>query len=117
MKPIVDQKIRILLGATIAIGPGKADLLEAIEQTESISAAARQMHMSYRRAWMLVDAMNSSFTEPLVATSKGGKSGGGASVTDFGKDVLRRYRKIQSKAASSISKDTSALLKLISQRA
>ena len=105
MKPIVDQKIRILLGATIAIGPGKADLLEAIEQTESISAAARQMHMSYRRAWGLVDLMNRCFDEPLVTTSPGGHRGGGAQVTEFGLLVLKSYRDIVDKASAAASQE------------
>ena len=68
MKP----RLRILLGADIAIGPGKADLLEAIGRTGSISAAAREMDMSYRRAWLLVDTMNHCFHAPLVEAVKGG---------------------------------------------
>jgi molybdate transport system regulatory protein len=116
VKPVLDQKIRILLGSKIAMGPGKADLLEAIEQTESISAAAKKMRMSYRRAWMLVDAMNTSFKNPLVITAKGGKSGGGASVTELGMDVLKRYRKIQKAATAVIAKDVNELSKLVSSR-
>ncbi|HET6757383.1 MAG TPA: LysR family transcriptional regulator [Burkholderiales bacterium] len=85
-----------------AMGPGKADLLEAIERHGSISAAAREMGMSYRRAWMLVDSMNHSFGQTLVDTATGGQGGGGASITDAGRDVLRRYRKMQSKAETSI---------------
>jgi molybdate transport system regulatory protein len=115
MKPVVDQKIRVLVGTTIAIGPGKADLLEAIENTKSISAAAKKMHMSYRRAWMLVDAMNNSFRQPLVITSKGGKSGGGALVTECGKKVLLRYRKIQKKAEKAIANDIADISKFISR--
>ncbi len=110
---MLDQKIRILVGKTIALGPGKADLLEAIGNTQSISAAAKQMRMSYRRAWMLVDAMNNSFSVPLVATTKGGKSGGGALVTECGKKVLSRYRIIQKKAEKAISKDIAEISKLI----
>jgi molybdate transport system regulatory protein len=85
-------RVRILLGSTVAIGPGKADLLAAIAETGSISAAARRMRMSYRRAWLLVQTMNECFAEPLVAAAKGGASGGGASLTETGWSVLARYR-------------------------
>src|SRR2546430_15821109 len=70
-------KIRILIGAVVAIGPGRADLLGAIARTGSISAAAREMKMSYRRAWLLVEAMNAAFRRPLVETLTGGRHGGG----------------------------------------
>lgn len=86
---------RILLGEEIALGPGKADLLDAIRACGSISAAGKQMDMSYRRAWLLVDSMNRCFEEPLVATAKGGRRGGGAHLTRCGKDVLTRYRAMQ----------------------
>lgn len=103
------QKIRILLGSEIAIGPGKADLLEAIEYTQSISGAARQIGMSYRRAWMLVDTMNRCFAHALVTTSAGGKGGGGAQLTDFGKEIMTRYRKMEHRAIASIAKDVAEL--------
>jgi molybdate transport system regulatory protein len=101
----LQPKIRILIGAVVAIGPGKADLLEAIGRTGSISAAGREMGMSYRRAWLLVEAINESFKQPLVATATGGKQGGGATLTDFGRDVLARYRRMESKAARAVSAD------------
>ncbi len=90
--------IRVLLGSAIAMGPGKADLLQVIERAGSISAAAREMGMSYRRAWLLVDAMNRCFRDPLVDTATGGPGGGGARVTEFGREVLRRYRQMEEKA-------------------
>lgn len=96
-------KFRILLGAAIAIGPGKADLLEEIGRSGSISAAARAMNMSYRRAWLLVDTMNHCFKQPVVDAETGGKGGGGAKVTPFGHDILARYRAIEAKAAASVS--------------
>jgi len=83
---------RILSGEEIAIGPGKADLLDAIAQTGSISAAGRALGMSYRRTWMLVDVMNRCWREPLVATATGGVHGGGATLTPRGRDVLAAYR-------------------------
>ena len=104
-KAVAKTRIRILLGTAFAIGPGKADLLQAIAQTGSISAAARSMDMSYRRAWLLVDTMNQCFREPVVDTATGGKGGGGARITPFGKKVLRRYRLIEAKAAAAISGD------------
>ena len=104
-KAVAKTRIRILLGAAFAIGPGKADLLQAIAQTGSISAAARSMDMSYRRAWLLVDTMNQCFREPVVDTATGGKGGGGARITPFGTKVLRRYRLIEAKAAAAISGD------------
>lgn len=96
-------RLRILLGAEIAIGPGKADLLDAIARSGSISAAARAMGMSYRRAWQLVETMNRSFQAPLVETAKGGAGGGGARVTPLGEDILRRYRAMEAKAARCIA--------------
>ena len=109
-------KIRILIGAVVAIGPGKADLLDAIGRTGSISAAAREMGMSYRRAWMLVDVLNASFAKPLVSTATGGQRGGGAQLTGFGAGVLRRYRAIEAKAAASIKRDLDQLARFLKAR-
>ncbi len=85
-------KVRVMFGAEIAIGPDKAELLEAIAATGSISASAKRLGMSYRRAWLLVDTMNRCFREPVVASATGGSGGGGAGVTAFGRRVLQRYR-------------------------
>lgn len=87
-------KIRISGIIGVAMGPGKADLLDAIAMHGSISAAAKHMKMSYRRAWEMVDMMNKSFDQPLVATSLGGQQGGGAHVTEFGFLILKSYREI-----------------------
>src|SRR5262245_2743440 len=81
---------RITRGREIALGPGKADLLEAIGRLGSISAAARALGMSYRRAWVLVDTMNRCFVRPLVITSRW--RGAGASLSRLGREVLRLYR-------------------------
>ena len=97
--------MRVLLGAVIAIGPGKADLLEAIAETGSISAAAKRMGMSYRRAWLLMDTMNRCFRVPLVAAAKGGRRGGGAQVTPHGMEILRRYRDMETDAMIAIRSD------------
>lgn len=106
-------RIRIPLGDDYAIGPGKADLLEAIQRTGSISAAGRELKMSYRRAWLLVDTMNRCFQQPLVETATGGASGGGARVTVLGSDVLKRYRRIEKKASASIREDLDALSRFL----
>ncbi len=89
-------KLQIMCGEEIAMGPGKADLLEAIAAEGSISAAARALGMSYRRAWMLVDVMNRCWREVLVETGGGGR---GAVVTGHGEMVLAHYRSLQAAAA------------------
>lgn len=106
-------KIHIPRGKVSAIGPGKADLLEAIQHSGSISAAARQMGMSYKRAWDLVDTMNKCFREPLVTTAAGGSYGGGAHVTEFGQHILKQYRDIEEKANASVAADLQVLTKLL----
>lgn len=77
------------------LGPGKVALLEAIEAAGSITGAARAMGMSYRRAWLLLDATNAMFRTPVVETAHGGRQGGGAQVTDFGREVVARYRSVE----------------------
>ena len=97
------------------MGPGKASLLEAIDRTGSISAAARDLEMSYRRAWLLVDTMNQCFRQPLVSTETGGQKGGGAHVTEFGHDVLRRYLDMEVKAAASVEGEMAQFVKLMAK--
>lgn len=87
-------QLRLVHGADIAIGPGKADLLEHIRDTGSISAAGRAMGMSYKRAWLLVSTMNRCFADPLVSVSRGGSDHGGAELTDNGERVLAAYRRL-----------------------
>ena len=88
-------KARVLCGEEIAMGPGKADLLDAIRQEGSISGAGKALGMSYRRTWQLVDAMNRCWREPLVETTPGGGKGKGARLTDLGSEVLDQYRKLE----------------------
>jgi molybdate transport system regulatory protein len=95
--PNVRIIVRLYCGDEIAMGPGKADLLEAIDRCGSISAAARAMDMSYRRAWLLVDTMNRCWKEPLVATAPGAAHGGGARLTALGEQVLAHYRGLQAR--------------------
>ncbi len=101
--------LRIHLGPEVAIGPGKADLLEGIEATGSIAAAGRQLGMSYKRAWVLVDTMNACFRTPVVAAAKGGKTGGGATLTPLGMKVLEAYRRMQQRAARAVTGDIAQL--------
>lgn len=95
--------LRLYCGDEIAMGPGKADLLDAIRGYGSISGAGRAMDMSYRRAWLLVDTMNRCWKEPLVATAPGVAHGGGAKLTEFGDKVLAHYRGLQARLDGSAS--------------
>jgi molybdate transport system regulatory protein len=97
--------LRVLAGDFPAMGPGKARLIGYIDSTGSISAAAREMGMSYRRAWQLVEAINASFRQPIIITAVGGKRGGGAVVTDFGKRMVEAYSHMESKASEAIAAD------------
>jgi molybdate transport system regulatory protein len=109
-------RLKLVLKPHVAIGPGKADLLEAIQETGSIAAGGRRLGMSYRRAWLLVDAMNTCFTEPLVTTAKGGASGGRADLTPTGEEVLRRYRSIEAATIEATRDDRAALERLTRDR-
>ena len=111
--PVPAPRLRILLGKSIAIGPGKAELLRLIEETGSISAAAREMGMSYRRAWTLVETMNGAFSEPLVEAATGGRGGGGARVTYFGREALAKYPALEEKALGSVTAEMDALSELL----
>jgi molybdate transport system regulatory protein len=91
MKP--QAHIRIDFSGTCSIGPGKIGLLEGIERTGSLSAAARALGMSYRRAWLLLHSTNEGFSEPVVQLSVGGKDGGGTRLTDFGRQLVTDYRR------------------------
>jgi molybdate transport system regulatory protein len=109
----INPQIRISFKKSIAMGPGKADLLDAIAATGSISAAGRKMQMSYRRAWLLVETMNACFREPLVETLIGGQHGGGARVTPLGEEVVRRYRQMEATAARSVTREMAAFAALM----
>ena len=98
-------RIRILAGDQIALGPGKVDLLEEIDRSGSISKAARELGLSYRRAWTLVDTMNKSFRSSLVEGSAGGKRGGGAHLTKLGKQMAKTYRTMELKAEAAMQSD------------
>src|SRR5690348_15427801 len=107
-------KLSIVLESGARIGPGKASLLESIRDTGSISAAARGMGMSYKRAWLLVESMNRAFVSPVVAAATGGAGGGRAVLTPFGLELLERYRRMQSAAARATAEDVAALQRVAS---
>ena len=113
MKPRVQFRLRISKGDDIAVGPGKIDLLEAIEKTGSITAAARTLGMSYRRAWLLVDMMNKCFRSAVVEAETGGKRGGGTRLTALGTEVVRRYRHVEAEAAKAGRADLAAMTRLL----
>ena len=95
MKQDPRLSLRLHFQQGLTFGRGKADLLQFIDEAGSISAAGRRMSMSYRRAWALVDEMNTTFTEPLVDSARGGSGGGGASLTEKGRAVLAHYRALE----------------------
>lgn len=90
--PMPSVRFRVDFGRDEAVGPGKITLLEHIEKTGSLSQAARELRMSYRRAWLLLTSLNRSFREPAAVLMKGGRGGGGASLTVFGRQLIRVYR-------------------------
>ena len=101
--------LRLYLGSDRPLGPGKVAILESIRDGGSISEAARAMRMSYRSAWLLVDSMNGLFKEPVVSTTLGGRGGGSATLTDFGADVIHRYRNMERATQRVIARDLAVL--------
>lgn len=110
-------RVRLVFDDGLKIGPGKADLLEQIDQTGSISAAGRSMGMSYRRAWALVEEMNRAFRAPLVVSSRGGNKGGGAKLTDEGRTVLTAFRTLEQKMEQAGATEITDITRLLSQPA
>lgn len=98
-----------MLSGGIAMGPGKADLLEGIRETGSIAAAGRRMGMSYKRAWYLVDIMNRCYVTPLVGSTKGGKKGGGAVLTPLGEEMLDCFRRMEKLAGKAVQMELKQL--------
>jgi molybdate transport system regulatory protein len=97
------------------LGPGKVDLLEAIDQTGSITAAAKHLDMSYRRAWLLLDELNHALRQPAVDSAKGGAHGGGSAVTPAGRELIALYRQIEQTAAKACQPDLARLLAMIAR--
>jgi len=102
-------RIHIQFDGDHSMGPGKAQLLEAVAEHGSISAAARSMGMAYRHAWELIDDLNRCFCEPVVRTTAGGRAGGGAHLTGFGEELVRRFRAMERAAQRAMAGDLAAL--------
>ena len=114
IEKMVQSRLRVTWGESIALGPGKAELLELVAQTGSIAEAAKRMDMSYMRAWTLIRTMNGCFKEPLVDSVRGGSKGGGATLTASGREVLSLYRQMErdcEKASLNVWPSLSKLLK------
>lgn len=113
----IHPRLRVHCGADIAFGPGKADLLEALHLTGSITKAAAQLDMSYMRAWTLIRTMNRCFSEPLVVAIRGGTEGGGGAVlTDLGREALVLYRRMERKYVSAVQPEWKKFQKLCAKR-
>jgi molybdate transport system regulatory protein len=113
MKDDTRLRLRILFGSNAMLGPGKADLLDHIRETGSITAAGAAMGMSYKRAWGLVETLNATFREPVVVTARGGAKGGGAQLTKTGLAVLAHYRRIEARLREGSEDDLNALRGLL----
>ena len=111
-KPVVRFRMRIT-GESVAVGPGKIALVEAIERTGSLTAAAKTMGMSYRRAWLLLDELNKSLRQPAVVAVRGGAKGGGCALTDSGRRLIEVYRRIEVVSAQANQADIRALMSLL----
>ena len=114
-EPVVRFRMRITVGDVIAIGPGKIELLEAVERTGSITAAARSLDMSYRRAWILLDTLNRSLREPAVDSARGGEQGGGSALTETGRRLIDLYRQIEKTAGSACRRDIERLVGMLAR--
>lgn len=116
-QPQLRWRLRVMRGEHNAIGPGKIELLEAIQAHHSITAAAKALGMSYRRAWLLVDELNRSLKEPAVETAAGGSGGGGTALTPMGLRVLTLYRGIEAQAEAACRDDIKRLLATVARDA
>lgn len=109
----VQFRLRIYRDEGIAIGPGKVALVEAIAETGSISAAARRLGMSYRRAWLLVDELNRALRKPAVVGVAGGRHGGGATLTPVGEELVKRYRSVERTSRTAAAADLASLTRML----
>lgn len=113
--PQLRFRMRVSDGEVIAIGPGKIALLEAVERTGSITAAAKSLDMSYRRAWLLLDEMNRALKTPAVDSAKGGSAGGGSALTASGRELIALYRRIEATAATACRADIRKLIGMLAR--
>jgi molybdate transport system regulatory protein len=111
----IRPRLRVMQGKEVALGPGRVDLLEFINQTGSLRAAAKRMGISYMRAWKLLNATNRCFSEPVVHVIRGGKMGGGAELTQAGRNAVVLYRHMERSCQAAVKKEWSALQKLLKE--
>ena len=111
--PAASLRLRLLFGDRLVLGPGKAELLAGIAETGSIAAAGRAMGMSYKRAWSLVEELNTAFREPLVTSARGGAGGGGAVLTGAGIAVLGAYQSMVAATAKACAADVERIADLL----
>jgi len=113
--PVVRFRVDFAKGAYV--GPGKIDLLEAIRDSGSLSQAARDLGMSYRRAWLLVDSLKQSFREPVTVATTGGKRGGGVQLTEFGRTLINSYRDLEKDIAKLAARRLHAIIPAVVRHA
>lgn len=111
--PVAIVRPRLQLGEAVAIGPGKIELLRNVGEHQSISAAAKAMGLSYKRAWLLVDTLNKGLRQPVVEAVKGGRGGGGARLTEFGSQLVRCYDALEARLAKAAARELAAMQNLI----
>jgi len=111
----LQPRLRVMAGDDVPLGPGKADLLDQIDATSSLSRAAAALGMSYMRAWSLVKVMNRGFREPLVELTRGGAGGGGARLTGTGRTALDLYRKMEAASLKAAAPSWSKLAALLAE--
>jgi len=114
-RPELRLRMRVTVGEAIAVGPGKVALLEAVDEHRSISAAAKALGMSYRRAWLLIDELNRSLKSPAVTTAAGGANGGGTALTEVGHRLIQLYRGIEAQAEQACRAEIGELLALVAR--
>ena len=115
--PVHKLHIRLDFGGRVALGPGKVRLMELIAENGSITAAGRAMDMSYRRAWLLAEEINAAFADPLILKQTGGLGGGGATLSDRGRDIIARYRRIEATTLRVNAADIAAVKKALREKA
>ncbi len=111
--PQLRFRMRVTQGEVIAVGPGKIALLEAVDKTGSITAAAKSLDMSYRRAWLLLDELNRSLRTAAVDSAKGGTAGGGSVLTREGRELIALYRRIEATAAAACRSDIRKMMNML----
>ncbi len=114
-EPLVRFRLRITRDGQVAVGPGKIELLEAVQRTGSITAAAKSLDMSYRRAWLLLDELNACLKAPAVDSAQGGAHGGGSRLTEAGQELVRLYRHVEHTAERACAADIERLKDLLAR--